>query len=65
MIRDLPPWIRVLKASFQPLIGGAMKCYRRAVVLLREAQAAITRDVLVKHGGSYTTPPVCSAPSHH
>jgi hypothetical protein len=43
MNRDVPPCIRALRASLQPLIGGAIECVRRAVALVRKRSIYIRR----------------------
>jgi hypothetical protein len=43
MNRDVPPCISALRASLQPLIGGAIECVRRAVALVRTRSCYIRR----------------------
>jgi hypothetical protein len=59
MNRDVPPCIRALRASLQPLIGGAIECVRRAVALVRKRSVYIRRRGTRSMGRSYT-PRVCS-----
>jgi hypothetical protein len=56
MNRDIPPCTRALRAALQPLIGGAIERYRRAVALVRKRRLLFSRMRMVKHGCSHIGP---------
>jgi hypothetical protein len=56
MNRDVPPCTRALRAALQPLIGGAMECYRRAVALVRKRRLLFSRMRMAKHRCSHIAP---------